>query len=128
MAYLVDTNGWIRFLNGDPKFGKDAKSTMVESPAECFVSVASIWEAAIKEGLGKLKLPYDLKHDLPKILEENGFPLIGIDFSEAVEVRDLPRLHGDPFDRLIAAQAQRRRLEVISSDPVFERYGLRRVW
>ena len=94
----------------------------------CFVSVASIWEAAIKEGLGKLKLPYDLRHDLPKILDENGFPVIGIDSSEAAAVRDLPRLHGDPFDRLMVVQAQVRRLKVISSDPVFEGYGLRRIW
>ena len=128
MAYLVDTNAWIRFLNGDPEFGEEAKSTMVECPTVCFVSVASIWEAAIKEGLGKLKLPYDLRHDLPKILDENGFPMIGIDFSEAAAVRDLPRLHGDPFDRLMVVQAQVRRLKVISSDPVFEGYGLRRIW
>jgi PIN domain nuclease of toxin-antitoxin system len=90
MAYLVDTNGWIGFLDGDPRFGKEAKSRMLDSPEQCFVSIASVWEAAIKVGLGKLKLPYDLEQDLPRIFEENGFSVIGLDFREVVAVRDLP--------------------------------------
>lgn len=128
MPYLVDTNGWIGFLNGDPKFGREAKFRMMESSSECFVSIASIWEAAIKVGIGKLALPYDLEHDLPGILEDNGFQLLGIEYLEAVAVRDLPPLHGDPFDRLMVAQAKARRLQVISSDSIFEAYGLRRIW
>lgn len=128
MPYLVDTNGWIGFLNGDLKFGKEARRRMEDSPAECFISVASVWEAAIKVGLGKLVLPYDLERDLPCILDENGFLVIGISFAEAAGVRDLPRIHGDPFDRIMVTQARARRLEMISADPVFDQYGLRRIW
>ncbi len=128
MAYLVDTNGWLGFLNGDPKFGKEAKFRMSDAPGECFVSIASVWEAAIKVGLGKLALPYDLEQDLPRIFEENGFSVIGLDFGEVVAVRYLPKIHGDPFDRIMVAQSRIRRMEVISADPVFEHYGLRRVW
>jgi PIN domain nuclease of toxin-antitoxin system len=101
---------------------------MEGSDEACHVSIASIWEAAIKVGIGKLKLPYDLERDLPRILEENGFELLGIDLADAAGVKDLEPLHGDPFDRIQIVQARRRRLQVISRDPVFERYGLKRVW
>ncbi len=128
MSYLVDTNAWLRFFEGSVDFGIDAKAVMVDAPQRCFISTASVWEAAIKLGLGKLVLPYDLKVDLPKLILQNGFQCVGIDFGDAVEAKDLPRMHGDPFDRIQAIQAQRRDWQVISSDPIFEDYGLNRVW
>ncbi|MDX6766735.1 MAG: type II toxin-antitoxin system VapC family toxin [Candidatus Methylacidiphilales bacterium] len=128
MSHLVDTNGWIGFLDGRDDFGARAKQVMLGSSQSCFISIASIWEAAIKVGLGKLKLPYDLKSDLPRILEENGFVVVGIDIEDATAVRQLEPLHGDPFDRIQVVQARRRGWDVISRDPVFDRYGLSRVW
>ena len=128
MSYLVDTNAWIGFLDGREDFSPEAKQLMIERPEACRISIASIWEAAIKVGIGKLKLPYDLGRDLPRILEDNGFELLGIDFADAAAVKDLERLHGDPFDRVQVVQARRLRLTVISRDPVFARYGLKRVW
>ena len=100
MKYLVDTNGWIGFLNGVSDFGKLAKSTMLDESWECCVSIASIWEAAIKLGSGKLKLPYDLAGDLPGILEDNGFEVLPVELADAAGVRDLKQIHGDPFDRI----------------------------
>jgi PIN domain nuclease of toxin-antitoxin system len=128
VSFLVDTNAWIGFFEGKTDFGKLAKQTMTGQSGDCFVSVASIWEAAIKVSLGKLKLPYDLETDLPGILEENGFTVLGVDIADAAAVKDLASLHGDPFDRIQVVQARRRGWRVISRDPVFERYGLRRVW
>lgn len=128
VSYLIDTNGWIGFLEGKKDFGEEAKSAMLSFPEACLISVASIWEAGIKVALGKLKLPYDLRNDLPRLLEENGFQLLPVEIDDATGVCDLPHHHGDPFDRLMAVQAMRRNLRVISRDPVFEKYGLRRIW
>lgn len=128
MSYLIDTNAWIGFFEGRADFGRHAKAAMTEDPHGCHVSIASIWEAAIKVGLGKLKLPYDLQDDLPRILSDNGFEVLPVEFEDAVGVRDLANHHGDPFDRVQAIQAKRRGLTVISRDPVFERYGLKRIW
>ena len=127
MSYLIDTNGWIAFFEDDPVLSEEA-ATVMESGADCFISTASIWEAAIKVGNGKLELPYDLKHDLPRLIEQNGFGLLGIELADVVEVKDLARHQGDPFDRIMAVQARRRGWQVISRDPVFDTYGLRRVW
>lgn len=124
----MDTNAWIGFFEGSSDFGTDAKAIMINHCQNCFISTASVWEAAIKVGLGKLALPYDLKEDLPELIAQNGFQRLGIDFEDAVEVKDLPRVHGDPFDRIQAIQARLRNWQVISRDPVFEDYGLKRVW
>lgn len=123
-----DTNGWIGFFEGSADFGSHAKDVMVNEPHCCFISTASVWEAAIKIGLGKLTLPYDLKTDLPRLITDNGFQRLGIAFEDVVEAKDLPRLRGDPFDRIQAIQARRRGWRVVSRDSVFESYGLERIW
>ncbi len=127
MSVLIDTNGWIAFFEDSPILSEEAADLM-ESGETCHVSIASIWEAAIKLALGKLKLPYDLRLDLPRLLDENGFHLLPLEIDDATAVSDLPRRHGDPFDRMMVVQAQRRSLRVISRDPIFEEYGLRRIW
>jgi PIN domain nuclease of toxin-antitoxin system len=128
MKYLIDTNAWIGFFEGSPDFGEAAKRAMSEHPEDCVISMASVWEASIKISLGKLALPYDIRTDLPRLFEENGFAVLPVAFDDATGVVDLPRHHGDPFDRLMAVQALRRNLGVISRDPMFEPYGLRRIW
>lgn len=128
MSYLIDTNGWIGFFDGRPDFGKRAKLAILDEASECFVSIASIWEAGIKVGLGKLKLPYDLEKDLPRLLEENGFELLGLTVEDVTATKDLEPIHGDPFDRIQVIQARRRGWQIVSRDPVFDRYGLRRIW
>jgi PIN domain nuclease of toxin-antitoxin system len=128
VKYLIDTNAWIGFLEGLDGFGTQARALMAEQPGECRISIAGLWEAAIKVGLGKLRLPYDLQADLPRLLGENGFEVLPLDIEDALGVRDLTPLHGDPFDRIQVIQARRRNLTIISRDPVFERYGLNRVW
>jgi PIN domain nuclease of toxin-antitoxin system len=128
VRYLVDTNAWIALFENNPVLTEEAAQAMESAETECFVSIASIWEAAIKVGIGKLKLPYDLETDLPRILEGNGFELLGVEIGDAAGVRALEPVHGDPFDRIQVVQARRRRLQIISRDPVFDRYGLKRVW
>lgn len=128
MKYLIDTNAWIGFFEGSEDFGDAARVLMSNEPEKCFVSMAGIWEASIKIGIGKLKLPYDMRSDLPRLLEENGFGLLPISFEDATGAMDLPRHHGDPFDRLMAVQAVLRSMHVVSRDAIFESYGLRRIW
>lgn len=128
MRYLVDTNGWIGYFEGRERFGRAAKRSLQTDSDQCCISIASIWEASIKVAIGKLILPYDLEKDLPRILEDYGIEVLPIAFVDAVAVRDLEAVHGDPFDRIQVVQARRLRLEVISADPVFDGYGVKRVW
>lgn len=128
MNYLVDTNAWIGFFEGTRDFGKNAKKVMTSASGCCFVSIAGVWEASIKMGLGKLTLPYSPSDDLPRLLEENGFQTLAIDWHDATQIQTLKSNHGDPFDRIQIIQARRRGWGVISRDTVFETYGLPRVW
>lgn len=128
MKYLVDTNAWIGFFEGRRDFGINAKRVMSEFSWECVASIASIWEAAIKIGIGKLKLPYDIETELPDLMDRNGFEILPITMAAATSVKNLPAIHGDPFDRMMVAQAKLEGLEIISRDPIFESYGLKRIW
>jgi len=128
MNCLLDTNGWILFFEDSALLSPSA-AELIESPeSSIHVSMVSIWEAAIKVGLGKLKLPYDLENDLPLILSENGFELLPIEYADVVRVEQLERLHGDPFDRLQIIQAKRRGWPIVTRDTIFESYGLKKIW
>jgi len=125
---LLDTNGWIGFFNGDKRFSALAKQILLDGDTRVYVSVASVWEASIKMGLGKLKLPYDLEMDLPQLFEENEFEVLPISLWQATTVKDLDKIHGDPFDRIQVVQARQLQLNVISRDAVFDHYEVRRIW
>ena len=128
MRYLVDTNAWIALLEDSPQLSDRAADLMEGGRHDCYVSLASVWEAATKVGLGKLKLPYSLDTDLPRLFEENGFNVITPDWRTVTAVQHLEQIHGDPFDRIQVIQARQRKLDILSRNPVFDRYGLRRVW
>ena len=80
MKILLDTNALIWFANGDEKLSQKAIESIENPENEKFVSVASIWEIAIKKSIGKLQFQFDLK-DLVDIIERNGFILLNIDFT-----------------------------------------------
>ncbi len=128
MRYLVDTNAWIALLEDSPHLTECAAELMESGKHDCFVSLASVWEASIKAGLGKLTLPYSLGDDLKRLFEENGFTILAPDWRAVTTVQHLEQVHGDPFDRIQVIQARQHVLDIISRDPVFDRYGLRRVW
>lgn len=128
MSYLIDTNAWIAFFENAKGLTNRVGDLMEEEGWECYISKASIWEAAIKVGLGKLKLPYDIESDLPRLIEDNGFQILDLTLADITSVRRLEAVHGDPFDRIQIVQARRRQWRVVSRDGVFDRYGLHRIW
>lgn len=85
---------------------------------------ASLWEIAIKSAVGKLEAP----DDLPARVEEMGFELLPVMAEHAWRVRSLPHHHGDPFDRLLIAQAQLERLPIVTADAAFQDYDVAVVW
>lgn len=120
---LIDTHVLLWFLAGDRRRLHRELRARIEAGA-AMVSVASIWEIAIKTGLGRLEAP----DDLPERVERLGFELLPVAADHTWRVRRLPRHHGDPFDRLLIAQAQAERLPVATADPVFDDYDVTVVW
>ena len=105
-----------------------AASHLEDASNELIVSAATIWELAIKVSLDKLKLtqPYDQWIDAA--MADLGASLLPITVPFAAAQAALPWHHRDPFDRLLAAQSQVENMPLVSSDPVFDRYDVARVW
>lgn len=127
MRLLLDTHAWLWYLQGDPA-AKSARRWIEDPSSECWVSAASIWEAAVKVSLGKLRLPYSLQEDLPGLLTKNGFGELPVRAPHAALLDALPFHHRDPFDRLLVAQCLAEGLTVVSIDAAFDPYGVKRLW
>jgi PIN domain nuclease of toxin-antitoxin system len=126
--YLLDTHTVLWFLQDAPELPDAVASRIEAEDAVNHVSMASIWEMAIKVSLGKLAVPYSLESDLPGILEESGFAMLNLSFHHLGSVARLPFHHRDPFDRVLIAQAQIEGLILLSRDPSFDAYGVTRIW
>ena len=127
MRVLLDTHAFLWFIADDERLPTQAR-TAIAGASEAFLSLASCWEMAIKVSIGKLTLAAPLERFLPDHLALNGIQLLDIELPHATAVASLPFHHRDPFDRLLAAQAKREQLTVVSADPVFRKYGVKRVW
>jgi PIN domain nuclease of toxin-antitoxin system len=128
MRLLIDTHALLWFCEGSSKLSDKARAAMEDDSNERYVSHATAWEVAIKVGLGKLTLQGDYRVLFPGILEANGFVLLPSEVKHYETLITLPRHHGDPFDRLIIAQAQVDGLTIITCDEDFPAYGLPLLW
>jgi len=128
MLLLLDTHAFLWWVEGAPTLSSGARRAIGTPANECLFSVASCWEMAIKLSLRKLRLDAPIERFVPEQLAASGFRLLDIEFADVARVATLRFHHRDPFDRLLAAQALRRRLAIVSRDRVFGRYGIRRVW
>ena len=128
MRLLLDTHTFLWWVAANPRLSRKARAAIASARNECLISVASAWEMAIKVSLGKLRIDAPLHRFLPEQLAANGFQVLAIDLSHTARVAQLPFHHRDPFDRLLVAQAIEERLTLVSADPVFSRYGIKRVW
>ena len=103
-----------------------ARAAIGSSGTQPWVSVASVWEAAIKSAAGRLRLPKPTDELLSDaVLHEAGFQAMEIRAKHALSAAALPRHHADPFDRLLIAQAQIEDLTIVTSDPAFDDYDVR---
>ena len=124
--FLLDTHAFLWFLSDDPKLPALAKTT-VESAQSVFISIASFWEMAIKDSLGKLKLPASIP-DLISGCARNGFAVLPIKAEHLALLKELPRIHGDPFDRLLICQASSENMTLITADENIAKYDVPVLW
>jgi len=115
--FLADTHVILWSISDDRRLSGHHRAILA-SEAVVFASAASVWEIAIKRSIGKLDAPDDLTMLLPRMQ----FRPLAITLQHADAVGGLPRHHGDPFDRLLIAQAQVENLTILTSDPHFARY------
>jgi PIN domain nuclease of toxin-antitoxin system len=126
LPVLLDTHAFLWWCEDSPELSKKARSVM--KTEDCFVSLASFWEIAIKVSLNKLRLPGIIDRYLADQMSLNGFEQLEVSFRQIMRCATMERHHGDPFDRLLVAQAQEESLAIVSRDPAFDRYGIKRIW
>jgi PIN domain nuclease of toxin-antitoxin system len=110
-------------LEGDARV-EGVRAAIEDPRTTVLVSAVCVWEAAIKSALGKLRVP----DNLPERLDEFAFERLPVTDVHAWAVRALPPVHNDPFDRLLVAQALCERATIVSTDEIFDAYGLKRIW
>ena len=120
MRLLLDTNVVLWWQNGDRRLGAHTRQTIATADT-VLVSAAVLWEIAIKAHLGKLDVSLVEVFDL----SADGFHELPIRGVHALVAGELPPHHKDPFDRMIAAQAQVEKLTLVTSDAIFAKYGVK---
>jgi len=125
---LLDTHTLIWAVDDPAKLGPDATSVLQAASNDLLLSAGTIWEIGIKVGLGKLSLSLPFQQWMEQAIHDLGASVLPITVEYVAVQSGLPAHHGDPFDRLLAAQAQVESVPLVSTDAVFDQYGINRVW
>jgi PIN domain nuclease of toxin-antitoxin system len=128
MNILLDTHAFLWFVEDSPRLSEPARVMIESSDSQPFISMASLWEIAIKISLGKLQLKQPYEIFIPEHLTVNGIGVLNLSLEHVAAIATLPFHHRDPFDRSIAVQAQIENMPLISADPAFDLYSVKRIW
>lgn len=129
MKFLLDTHTFLWFITNDPKLSHTAKQLLEMGDSLLFISIESIWEMTIKNGLGKLPMEEDIEIFIPKHLQINRIEVLPITQEHTYRVTKLPLHHRDPFDRILIAQSLVEELPLVCADAALDDYeGMTRIW
>ncbi len=115
-------------MENSDRLSEKARAAIADGGNEKLLSIASLWEIAIKVSLGKLAVAGPFDEMVDRLVANRLITLLPITPAHLKRVAALPHHHGDPFDRLIIAQAQEGGLTVVGNDPAFDAYGVTRLW
>ncbi len=122
--YLLDTHILLWWAEGNSRLSGHIRSLIEDGANEAFMSVVSVWEATIKAVQGRLELPREPLSFFQLLAERGRFTVLPIHMSHAALVFTLPRVHGDPFDRLLICQSRSEQMPLVSDDEIFQKYDL----
>jgi PIN domain nuclease of toxin-antitoxin system len=120
VTLLLDTHVVLWWLADDPRLTPAMREAIAHPSTPVMVSAASAWEAAIKAAAGKLTMPSGLREELAS----HGFTELPVTLEDGLAAGALPRHHSDPFDRMLIAQAARRRFILVTADRRFAYYDV----
>jgi PIN domain nuclease of toxin-antitoxin system len=121
---LLDTHALLWWITDDRRLSRRERAMI--AGGEILVSVVSVWEIEIKRGLGRIDA--DTHAILEEVAGTDGFEWLDMRPSHVAALTDLPALHGDPFDRMLVAQARQERVALITRDKEIRRYPIDVIW
>lgn len=128
LTVLLDTNALL-WAVGEPRFlSQTARLLIADRSNEVLVSAASAWEIATKVRIGRLPQAAAFEGNFLATVRAEGYRLLAIEPETALRSGRMPGAHGDPFDRMIAAQALELDVPVISPDAKLDQFLVRRIW
>ncbi len=128
MQFLLDTHTFLWFVNESEEI-PEYLFNLLESDVDLLLSIASLWEIAIKVSINKLTLPKNYQEFMNEQIEINDIQILPISLSHLSLITTLPLHHKDPFDRLIIAQAIEKNITIISKDSAFNSYTeIKTIW
>lgn len=126
MKILLDTHIFLWIFTEPERFSRKARKYVENSDtSDFFLSDVSAWEASIKFGLGKLRLPEPPEVFFASRVRRAGYRHLRIDLDHVTHVHKLPTIHRDPFDRLLISQADVEGITILSDDPIFQEYDVK---
>jgi PIN domain nuclease of toxin-antitoxin system len=128
MRLMLDTHAFLWWNLDDDRLSGEARDAIGDGRNDVVISVASIWEVAIKAGKGKIDLPMAVDAYIADRLRRNRWSTLAIDVRHAVRAASLPMIHADPFDRVLIAQAQVESLPIVTTDAAITRYDVETIW
>jgi PIN domain nuclease of toxin-antitoxin system len=127
MKVLLDTHALIWWAEDRDRLSRAAKQVIQDRETSVLISAASAWELAIKLRIGKFK-SREFVNALPVEIYREGFAELPISIEHALKAGSLSGSHKDPFDRMLAAQAEIEDAALVSNDEIFDRFSVRRIW
>jgi len=125
---LLDAHGFLWWLAGSRRLSESARRAADDEANDVLISAASAWETTTKHRLGKHPEADAVPLNVAGTTATQSFEELPITVDDDARAGALPGPHRDPFDRVLAAQALARDLVVVSTDPIFDRYAVRRLW
>lgn len=126
---LLDTHTLLWMVLDDPRLSRSARDEIINADTLHY-SMVSLWEIAVKQGRQgfDLQLPDYWHQGIPEEMTRQGITRLEITPTYVREVQDLPGHHGDPFDRMLVAQALVENLALVTKDRTLKQYGVKIVW
>lgn len=130
MRLLLDTHTFIWYLTDNSRLSNQVLELINDENNQILLSMASIWEIAIKQSIGKLTFnqPQPFEIFITQQLNFNDLTLLNITVSHIAVISTLPLHHRDPFDRILIAQTIVENIPVLSADTIFDAYPIQRLW
>ncbi len=127
--YLLDTHTFL-WATGDikGKLSSKVERLLNGTSAELFLSIVSVWEIGIKSQLGRLRLPTAVDTYVRSAINARALRILPVELEDTARIERFQLHHGDPFGRMLAAQALREDLALVSVDSIFDAYAVRRYW
>ncbi len=122
MNLLLDTHVALWAITDSPKLPLKARELILSPKTNVWISAASVWEIAIKHGLGRGDMPVS-GEDAARYFRESGYRFLAVEPEHAVAVEGLAAHHQDPFDRILVAQALAEPMRLMTHDPLVARYS-----